>query len=309
MEINPGFRETKFTEEEWDKGYHAYRQAWSENARRGIVNKFPLHLDLELTIRCNLKCPFCIREYTEEKSGDMEKANIIKIFKEANGHIPSYKFNWRGEPLMAENLCWAIGKAKVYGAKETAINTNGTLLKGVLAEELLESGLDRLIVSIDSINPANYEAQRVGAKFNKTIKNLRDFIKMRDERGLKRPYIRVQKIDLPEVRHENQRFIDYFEQMGVDSVAINTYKEKNKGKVDWEPLQCAQLWQRLLIAYNGDIYPCCQGHNFKTLGNIESMTIEAAWNSQFLKNLRIMHSTNNQRKVPQCRECETTRPG
>jgi radical SAM protein with 4Fe4S-binding SPASM domain len=96
--------------------------------------------------------------------------------------------------------------------------------------------------------------------------------------------------------------------MGVDSVAINTYKNKDTTKVKWDPLPCAQPFQRLLVAWNGDVYPCCQGHNFPSLGNVQDHTIKALWKGAAMNRLRKAHMNGRQGKIPQCKVCETTMP-
>ena len=309
MLINPGFRETKLTKEVWRKEYYEYRKAWEENPKKGIVGRFPLNLDMELTRSCNLRCPPCPREYIKKKSGNMDRNLVLKILNEVRGQVPAFKFNWLGEPMMNFELPWAIKKAKDGGAIDTAINTNGTLLTMRYGKALIEAGLDRLIVSIDSIDPKTYESIRVGAFFKPVIKNIENFLKIRAYFGTDKPYVRVQKIDLPEHSHENKAFIKFFTEMGVDSVAINTYKQKDMKQVDWEPMPCAQVWQRMMVAFDGEIFPCCQGHNFEPIGNAKSMSIEDAWNSERMNMLRNFHSTNRQRLIDQCRHCEVTRPG
>lgn len=174
--------------------------------------------------------------------------------------------------------------------------------------DLQKAGLDRMIFSIDSINPKKYEALRVNAKLDKVLDNLRGALKYREELKSERPYIRVQKIDFPKLRSENELFMKTFEEMGVDSVAINTYKEKKSELVDWTPLQCAQPFQRLVMTWDGYFLPCCQGQVFKPIGNFKTMTVQKAWLSPLMRTLRSKHYANRQKDVEQCRACETTKP-
>lgn len=318
MEINPGFREKKFTKESWPPEYYEYRKRWNEAPKKFEVGPFPIHIDLEVTNRCNLRCPFCVREDEKRtakergekyREGDMETATAMKVLNEVAGKVPSIKFNWRGEPLMNKELPFLIRAAKRRGFIEAGINTNATMLRGPLIEELCDSGLDRLIVSMESFKKESYEKERVGARLENVLANLKTLIEFKRDLGMQRPYVRVQKVDLPWLSHENDEYLDFFEELGADSVAINTYKEKDAGKVDWEPLPCAQPFQRLFVTYDGNILPCCQGNLFSPIGNLEDMTVERAWNSSFMYSLRGFHERNEQGEVRQCRKCEVTRPG
>jgi radical SAM protein with 4Fe4S-binding SPASM domain len=310
MKCNPGFNEVKFTKEEWGNDYRNYRSEWSSNARENIVRKFPLHIDLEVTNRCNLRCPFCVREFMEKGGvGDMAMPLAMRIIKECQGSVPSIKFNWRGEPTMYKGLPMLVQMAKSNGFMETHINTNGTLLDRDEFVALADAGLDRLIISVDSFKRKHYEEQRVGAKYENVMANIKRAVAIKKEMGWTRPYIRVQKVNLPGYEDENKKYIEFFKKMGVDSAAINTYKEKNVGLVDWEPLQCVQPWQRLVVAWDGKYYPCCQGHNFNPIGSaMDGMSVRQAWASPLMETLRDLHSRNLQKDIPQCRECETTKP-
>ena len=50
---------TVFEENLKNNKFADYRHQWVENPRKYIVSKFPLHLDIESTNVCNLKCPYC----------------------------------------------------------------------------------------------------------------------------------------------------------------------------------------------------------------------------------------------------------
>lgn len=319
--INPGFRVAYRQPEEWnDPTYQEYRRLWNAAPTEGITTPYPLNLDIEITNKCNLACPFCVREYMHGNLGMMSMETYYYIMEEIGGHlacngklIPSkvgaVKLNWRGEPTLHPDLADMVGIAKACLIPEVSINTNGTKLTPILSKKLIEARIDRIIISIDSITPELYEAQRVGAKLETVLKNLKSLIKLRDALSVNgRPYIRIQKVDLPECHLENDDYMSFFLNMGVDAVAINTFKQKDETLVDWEPNPCAQPFQRMGATWDGYYYPCCQGQLFPRIGNVKDMSVETAWLSPTMNNLRRMHGTGKQAEIPACRKCETTRP-
>ena len=306
MIVNPGFRNTNFTEESWGSNYYEYRRKWDNNPLNNIVENGPINLDIEITNACNLRCPFCVREYMEDSIGFMSWGDYENIIKQGfdNG-VMAAKLNWRGEPTLHKDLPEMVKLAKLYAYTEISINTNGTLLTKKLCEELVDAKLDRIIFSIESIRPDRYAKYRPPAKLDEVIENIKMLLRTRQEWDRKKPYVRVQKIDFPETRDE--RYTRFFQNLGVDSVAINTYKEKGKSDKLWRTKPCCQPWQRLFIAWDGNIYPCCEGQRFEPIGNIKEMSIHDAWKSDMMEMLREKHINNDADDIPQCRECWVTK--
>lgn len=318
--INPGFRQTLRQEEEWnDPAYQEYRRLWNIAPVEGLTLKYPLNLDCEITNACNLRCPFCVREEMKDPTGFMTMETYFNIMEEIGGHISggkvipakvgAIKLNWRGEPTLHPDLVDMVGIAKASLIPEVAINTNGTKLTPSLSKNLIEARIDRIIISIDSIDPELYESQRVGAKLAPVLRNVKSLIKLRDQLSVNgRPYVRVQKVDLPEVRLETEDYISYFLNMGVDSVAVDSYKVKDPNRISWSPLACCQPFQRLGVDWQGYMYPCCSGDLFPRIGNLNDMSIETAWLSPLMNRLRKAHSSGQQSTIEQCSHCQTTMP-
>jgi len=310
MLVNPGFREKKLTKEKWGENYYIYRQNWNDWPQTGHVGRYPLHIDLEVTSRCNLRCPFCTREFMRRQDiGDMSLATAVDVLEECAHKVPSIKFNWRGEPTLYRELPFLVRAAKRRGFIETAINTNGTKLDLELIAALASAELDRIIISIDSHIKESYEKERVGAIYEEVMENIRTLLHFKRDMGLDRPYVRVQKVNVPHLSQENDAFMAFFTAMGVDSVAINSFKQKDVALVEWSPLQCSQVFQRMMVTWDGKYLPCCQGNNFeRPIGRVGDMTMQQAWNSDYMNKLRSMHLANEQVGIPACKVCEVTRP-
>jgi wyosine [tRNA(Phe)-imidazoG37] synthetase (radical SAM superfamily) len=308
MVIDPGFRLTEFRRPRYmgSAPYLEYRRKWSENPKRAVVAQFPLNLDVELNNTCNLACPFCVREFMDEGKGLMDLDRFMVLCREAKlYHLPAMKLNWRGEPTLHPRLAEMVYHAKKAGILEVMLNTNGTLLTKNLSKKLIDNGLDKIIFSIDSIDPDKYASKyRLGANLVDVLANLKTLIDTREVAGSDTPYVRVQKIDFPETRGEE--YVDFFADMGVDAVAVNSYKEKDPSKVEWETKPCAQPFQRMFVTWRGEYRVCCQGQLFPKLGTMERMTAHEAWHSPLMTEIRRHHATDTAGKIA-CRNCDTTR--
>jgi radical SAM protein with 4Fe4S-binding SPASM domain len=62
------------------------------------------------------------------------------------------------------------------------------------------------------------------------------------------------------------------------------------------------------VDWQGFMYPCCSGDLFDRIGHIKDMSIETAWLSPLMNDLRRKHNEGRQAEIPQCRKCETTMP-
>jgi len=307
MVINPGFRQWSWRPfpHEQTEAYKEYRWKWDNYPKQHAVAEFPLNLDIEVTNKCNLACPFCVREHMNEGTGLMPFTDYQRLMAEAKQYrLPAVKLNWRGEPTLHPMLPQMVKQAKEMGVLEVMINTNGTLLTKELCGRLIDAGLDKLIVSIESIDFEVYKTYRVGGELPEVLTNIKTLLRQRDIRVKETPVIRVQKVDFPQTRGED--YVGFFHDLGVDQVAINSYKEKNPDVVDWKPKPCCQPWQRLVISWKGDIFPCCQGHLFEPIGNTHRTSLHAAWHSDAMKRLRDLNALGEGYKCG-CRSCEVTK--
>jgi len=290
--------------------YFEYRKKWSCNPKKEIVGEFPLHLDIESTNACNLKCPMCGRNWMKEKIGYLDWQLFKKIIDQgAKYHLPSVKLNYRGEPLLHSELAKMVRYAKEKGILEVQFNTNGLLLDGKKAEELIEAGIDRIIFSFDAASKETYEKIRKGSNYEKVVANIKNLVKRRDEKGLKRPLIRVQMVKMKENEKEVEDFVRFWIPI-ANRVAVSTKRDiggGNQKKI--EHFICPQIWQRLMICWDGAVRMCCgdwQGEI--NLGNIKEKSIYEIWHSEKLERIRKIHSEGNFDKMPVCASCEVNTP-
>jgi cyclic pyranopterin phosphate synthase len=117
------------------------------------------YLRISLTDRCNLRCVYCMPEAMQfrprkELMQDDELLALVRLFTELGFH----KFRLTGgEPTVRANIVELVrGIARAPGVRSLSMTTNGLLLKQ-LARPLAEAGLQRVNVSIDSLDPAKFK--------------------------------------------------------------------------------------------------------------------------------------------------------
>lgn len=117
------------------------------------------YLRLSVTERCNLRCRYCMGEegICKKAHGEMltEDEMIRAVEVAASLGITKLRITG-GEPLVKKNLLSICRRARaVEGIDELCITTNATLLPG-LAKPLREAGVDRVNISLDTLNSEKY---------------------------------------------------------------------------------------------------------------------------------------------------------
>jgi radical SAM protein with 4Fe4S-binding SPASM domain len=314
---NETFKEIVYRED-WkqhrSQAYNDYRAAWDSVPRNKVSLDFPLHLDIETTNICNLKCPMCPRtvlvdhgEFSE--LGSMTREEYAAIIDEGVKHgVSSVKLNYLGEPLAHKDVVWQVAYAKQHGVVDVMMNSNASLLRKELSQQLLEAGLDALFVSFDAVSPDLYADQRVGTSIGKVIDNVYEFVRLRNE---KYPQVHVR---LSMVMYDDPIWMEQFQGLQlmwkhlVDAVGYGFYSERDaNAQIEFPEVKgfwCAQPFQRMMLKYNGNVTICCSDDKDETvLGNWRDQGLHAIWNSDAYKEIRKLHAEGNYYKMAMCRKC------
>lgn len=114
-----------------------------------------ISLRISITNRCNVDCFYCHHDGMILKSSEMaveEISRLLKIAKDIN--IEKIRISG-GEPLVRKDIVEIIRETRKYDFKDISITTNGVLLKKY-AKDLYGAGLNRVNVSLDTLNPETY---------------------------------------------------------------------------------------------------------------------------------------------------------
>ncbi|MBL0059166.1 MAG: radical SAM protein [Elusimicrobia bacterium] len=296
--------------------YQAYRANWTSRPRSQIVGDYPLHLDVECTAVCNLRCTMCQIPFDTMPSGLISPGLFKKIMDEiklSKADLPSVKFNFRGEPTLHPQIAEFVRLARESGIMDVQFNTNGTMLNEKLSKDLISAGLVRIKFSLDSMNPSLYNSVRKGADYKKTLGHILDFLRIRNELGSAFPSVMVQMVFMSMNQNELMDYI-HFWQDKVNRIGISRYRSGNNESgedaqvnvpVQTERFPCPQLWQRLVILFDGTVLMCCGDHHSKNpIGDIKTRSIRDIWHSPELSAMRRLHSEHRYDEIEACKGCQ-----
>ncbi|EKD65623.1 MAG: Radical SAM protein, partial [uncultured bacterium] len=123
----------------------------------------PSILQIETTTRCNLHCIFCVgRTFEQEKMSLHDFKTILDRF---SYQLQEIILQGEGEPFLYDDIFRMIAMAKAKAQKLSSIS-NGHLLDRV-GGRIIDSDIDELGFSLESIEPEKFSRLRAGGNFAK----------------------------------------------------------------------------------------------------------------------------------------------
>ncbi len=172
----------------WDfyNNYFRYRH-YEEFERNisGAVRKWGgVEFQIETTNYCNAHCSFCPNATLrrERRVMDMQMfGDILDKIEEEEIPVKRFYLHINGEPLLDPFLADRVSLCKErFPAAAVEITSNFSLADKTLMKSLIDSGLDKIIISLNSLDPALYH-RTMGLDYYRTHKNFDDFLKLREE--------------------------------------------------------------------------------------------------------------------------------
>jgi putative metalloenzyme radical SAM/SPASM domain maturase len=135
--------------------------------KTSLSRSHPSKLFVEVTTKCNLSCGMCVRQNSDGgiREGSMS-AEIFEALAPAFPHLDALVLNGIGESLLHPQLETFIRRARALmpGGSWVGFQSNGMLLNGRRAESLVDAGLDRICLSMDTLSPECFRSIRNGGE-------------------------------------------------------------------------------------------------------------------------------------------------
>ena len=197
----------------------AYRLLWELRPIFSFPGSSPLAVDVELASYCNFRCRMCQQSTNWwNKLGISVKDSLMpwelftKVVDEcAEMGVYSMKINWRGEPMANPHFAECIRYMKEAGIHEVMMNTNASYITEENVDDLLTSGIDRIIISCDGVSRETYNKIRLGGDWDKFIMNVEllnehlNLLKLTDVH-FRFPIIRINVAVMEANQHEVEDF-------------------------------------------------------------------------------------------------------
>lgn len=293
--------------------------------KKPVVWGLPMICSIEPTDICNLKCPLC-----PSGNGTLKRAKgylALDTFKKAIDEIYKKTFMlilWnQGEPFLNKDFNKMVKYASSKGLY-TYCSSNLNIMPD--ADEIVKSGLDTLIVSLDGASQDVYNKYRVNGDLNKVLENVKKITDAKKRLKSITPIIKWQFIVMKHNEHQLSEIKQLAKKVGVDSLELKTVQIYSKDDIntflptnpkyrrykvkgnDFElkfgiKNRCRRLWGQPVINWSGEVSICCfdKDIDFK-VGNINNQSFESIWKGTKFNKIRKTILTNRG-SIEMCRNC------
>jgi radical SAM protein with 4Fe4S-binding SPASM domain len=274
---------------------------------------YPISISFEPTTSCNLRCPECpsgLRAFTRP-TGMLQNDFFRQTIDQMSKDLLYLVFYFQGEPYLNPGFLDMVKYASGKGIY-TATSTNAHYLNDENARKTVESGLARLIISIDGTTQDVYQSYRVGGKLHKVLEGARNIVKWKKELKSNTPFVFFQFLVVKPNEHQIEDVKKLAEEVGVDEVRFKTaqvydytndpnkliptiqkysrYRKNQQGDMEFKNAlhnHCWRLWHATVISWDGLVVPCCFDKDAQhTLGDLKGKSFKEIWHNDKYKRFR-----------------------
>ncbi len=295
---------------------------------KSVLRGMPVSLSIEPTTSCNLRCPECpsgLRSFSRP-TGMLSRELYEKVLDELSPDLIYLILYFQGEPYLNPHFFDFVRYAanrKIY----TATSTNAHYLDEESARATVESGLNRLIISMDGSTQETYEKYRIGGSIDKVWSGLENIANWKKKLRYRTPHVILQFLVMGHNQHEIEAIRQKGERRGADEVVLKTaqiydfekgsrfipdigkyarYARNGNGKwhIKNELLnRCWKMWHSSVITWDGRVVPCCfdkdAGHQ---MGSLSGHSFRDIWQGESYQNFRKL-LLRSRRTIDICRNC------
>jgi len=296
--------------------------------RRVIVFGKPWSASIEPTTSCNLRCPECPTgmQSLSRPKGTMSLELYRSILDKLSPNLFYLTLYFQGEPLL--NPCFSemvriARNRRIF----VATSTNGHSLNDKNVNDIISSGLNHLIISLDGLDQQTYEKYRVKGDFATVVEGIQKLVAAKKAMKSNSPFIELQFIVMRHNQHQIIQMREFAKHAGVDKLSfktaqvynfkadntiIPTVKEKSRYRQNsdgvWtmaKPIRnrCHRIWSSLVVTWDGKVVPCCYDKDADHVtGNFMEETLIETWKNHRYSAFR-RQVLKNRAEFEMCRNC------
>lgn len=266
----------------------------------------PMTISIEPTTACNLRCPECpsgLRAFSRPV-GNLKQDFFRKTIDELHKQLIYLIFYFQGEPYINPGFLDMVKYAKDKGIY-TITSTNGHFLNNANAKKTIESGLDRMIISVDGTTQETYENYRKEGNLESVLQGARNIVKWKKEMNSATPHTIFQFLVVKPNEHQIDEIYKIAEEIGIDEVKLKTaqvyeyeqgndliptiekysrYKKNINGTYSVKNKllnHCWKLWHACVITWDGLVVPCCFDKDAQhRLGDMKDKPFKEIWQGE-----------------------------
>ncbi len=301
---------------------------WSLLTGRVTHHGMPLAVSIEPTNHCNLRCPECPsgrRELTRPR-GFMEEEFYRDIIGQLSPQLLYLTLYFEGEPYLHPGFSKFVSVARERRIF-VASSTNGHFLTKENARATIDSGLNRLIISVDGADQHTYAQYRAGGNLQQVLDGIGTLAAIRKQMHRCTPEIVMQCLMLRPNEHQFDQIRHMGKKAGADRIRFKTAQFLNLDQYHplmpvttryaryrrnanqtltikhRQPNACLRMWSSCVITWDGRVVPCCFDKDAThSLGDLTRQSFRDIWHGKRAEHFRKQILTNR-KNIDMCLNC------
>lgn len=242
----------------------------------------PWTASIEPAALCNLQCPECPigSHLLTRPSNFVNPDDYTRWLDEMQPGLFYLILYFQGEPLLHREFVEMVSRARQRRI-HTLTSTNAQMITETMARQLVEAGLEEIIVSVDGTTEETYRRYRRGGTLDKAVKGVENLVGARKDLKKSYPFIRLQFIVMRHNEHQIGDIKALGKKLGVDRVELKTaqiydptdphqilptnekyarYRKNPEGLLEPKKVRrrgCHKMWEGTVITWDGRVLPCC----------------------------------------------------
>lgn len=269
--------------------------------KRPVGSHYPYAASIEPANYCNLSCPQCPtgKKLIHKKAQKLSYADFCGIVDALSPYLMYLNLYFQGEPFLNAELPRMVRYAHDKKIM-TCVSTNAHFLSQQVVEQLKDSGIDRLIISLDGYDQASYEQYRVGGNFQQVVDAIQRCVQA------KLP-VEVQCLLLESTENAQAQMRQLVRQLGVkhfyfkqaqfyDDYLVPQHEENSRYRRNQQgelvvkkkrKNRCFRMLSSVVVDVHGNVLPCCYDKDGKhRYGNLWQQPFAAIWQGEKAKAFR-----------------------
>ena len=188
-----------------------------------LVGARALFLRFDPVIACNLHCQMCYfsdKDFRKKNKGAFDAADIDRLAEMFFPRTLQVVFGCGAEPTLYKDYPDLVRIAKSYDVPNVGMVSNGQRFTDESIRQLIENGLDELMLSVHGVTRDSYETLMTGASYEKFHAVLRSFDRIKAELGVSNPTLRLNYTVNPDNLAELRDFFDVFGGYGIHTLQL-----------------------------------------------------------------------------------------
>jgi radical SAM protein with 4Fe4S-binding SPASM domain len=288
----------------------------------------PISLSIEPTTACNLGCPECpsgLKQFSRD-TGNLKAENFNRWLDQLSPTLSYLNFYFQGEPFIHNDILQFISKASQAGIY-TSTSTNAHFITEKRAQEIVQSGLDRILISIDGTTQEVYEQYRVHGSLQKVLDGTKHLVEARKNLNSKTPHIIFQFLVVRPNEHQIEEAKQLANEYKVDEIRFKTaqvydyengnpliptiekysrYKRLSNGKFVVKSSldnHCWRMWSGAVVTWDGKVVPCCFDKDAThEMGNLSKEDFKSIWKGKAYAMFR-KQLLKGRKEIDICKNC------